>query len=75
MHMRIDVFCQEWSVEGDPSSIHLAARGLMLLQGLYGLIPSIRGKGPNVQALYNMMVELRREMGHNEPQVCFCCHY
>ncbi|KAF2366399.1 Sec1-like protein [Trinorchestia longiramus] len=60
---------REWSVEGDPSAVHAAARALMLLQAIYGLIPSIRGKGPNVAALYNIMVELRREMAHNEPQV------
>uniref|UniRef100_A0A6A7FXZ5 Vacuolar protein sorting-associated protein 33A-like n=2 Tax=Hirondellea gigas TaxID=1518452 RepID=A0A6A7FXZ5_9CRUS len=60
---------REWSVHGDPCGVHLSARALMMLQGLYGLIPIIRGKGPNVTALYNMMVELRREMAHNEPQI------
>ncbi|KAA0187593.1 Vacuolar protein sorting-associated protein 33A, partial [Hyalella azteca] len=60
---------REWTVEGDPSAVHAAARALMLLQAVYGLIPSVHGKGTNVAALYDIMVELRREMANNEPQV------
>ena len=60
---------QECAVSEYPESIHLVARALMMLQSLFGPIPTIRGKGPCVTALYNMMVELRREMAYNEPEV------
>jgi len=52
-----------------PDNIHLVARALMMLQSLFGPIPTIRGKGPCVESLFLMMVELRKEMAHAEVQV------
>lgn len=41
----------------------------MTIQGVFGLIPNIYGKGAAAKQVYELMVRMRREMGGNEPQV------
>lgn len=47
----------------------MVAQALMTIQGVFGLIPNIYGKGAAAKQVYELMVRMRREMGGNEPQV------
>lgn len=58
-----NVFHREIHVEGDPTSIHLAANALVSLQKLYGRIPKVIGKGTVAQKVW----QLSKSMGRDEP--------
>ena len=60
---------QDLHLDGDPTCLFLAAQALMTIQGVFGLIPNIYGKGAAAKQVYELMVRMRREMGGNEPQV------
>ena len=47
----------------------MSARALMTVQGIFGLIPNIYGKGAAAKQVYDLMVSMRRELAGNEPQV------
>ncbi|KAI8622144.1 Sec1-like protein [Chytriomyces sp. MP71] len=46
----------------DPSHLYTAAKALMKIQALHGIIPKILTKGPNAQALAALMLRMRREL-------------
>ncbi|KAI9342920.1 Sec1-like protein [Obelidium mucronatum] len=46
----------------DPSCLYSAAKALMKIQALHGIIPKILGKGSNAQILANIMLRMRREL-------------
>ncbi|KAI9278467.1 Sec1-like protein [Phascolomyces articulosus] len=52
---------KEIYLDGDHTSIYYAAKSLMKLQSIYGLFPSIIGKGDAARQLADMLVRMRRE--------------
>ena len=62
-------------LDSDPSGLFFIAQSLMTIQGIFGLIPNIYGKGSAAKHVYELMVRMRREMGGNEPQVIFFKEY
>ena len=40
----------------------------MRLQGLYGTIPQVKGKGPHALAVKNLLTLMRKEMGAKAPR-------
>jgi hypothetical protein len=55
-----DVFKQCY-VDGDTSPLNAAARSLLQLQNLYGLIPQVRSKGAAARKVLQKLLHLRRE--------------
>lgn len=60
---------RECQLENDYSSLHQAARCLMTLQCLFGIIPSITGIGRSSKTVYDIMVRMRREVSGMEPSI------
>lgn len=52
-------------MEGDPTSIHLAANALVSLQKLYGRIPKANGIGTVAQKVW----QLTKSLGRDEPVI------
>ncbi|KAK8743146.1 hypothetical protein OTU49_001558 [Cherax quadricarinatus] len=67
--MELPYCYRDLKLDSDPTSVFLVAQALMTIQGIFGLIPNIYGKGPAAKQVYELMVRMRREMGGNEPQV------
>ncbi|KAG0729931.1 Vacuolar protein sorting-associated protein 33A [Chionoecetes opilio] len=67
--MELPMCFRDLHLDSDPSCLFLVAQALMTLQGVFGLIPNIYGKGTAAKQVYDLMVRMRREMGGNEPQV------
>ena len=55
-------------LDGDTSSLYYTARGLMQLQGLYGTIGQVKGKGTHALAVKNLLTLMRKEMGAKAPR-------
>jgi hypothetical protein len=62
LSLEIPTALKENFVEGDSSSLYYVARALMKMQGMYGVIPHIKGKGVTSQQVATMMLKMRREM-------------
>ncbi|CAE1276174.1 VPS33A [Acanthosepion pharaonis] len=69
LSMEMDSSFRECYLENDYTSLFYAARSLMTLQGLYGIIPNLYGKGDCAKHLIDMMLRMRRELGGREPQL------
>ncbi|CAI9744345.1 sorting-associated 33A-like isoform X2 [Octopus vulgaris] len=69
LSMEMDSAFRECYLENDYTSLFYAARSLMTLQGLYGIIPNIYGKGDCAKQVVDMMLRMRREQGGREPQL------
>ena len=54
-------------LDGDRSSLFYIAQALMRLQGLFGTIPAVKGKGSAAAAVKNMLMRMRRELGADAP--------
>ncbi|XP_071512987.1 vacuolar protein sorting-associated protein 33A isoform X2 [Panulirus ornatus] len=67
--MELPLCYRDLQLDSDPTCLFLVAQALMIIQGIFGLIPNIHGKGPAAKQVYELMVRMRREMGGNEPQV------
>ncbi|KAF7510907.1 hypothetical protein GJ744_005737 [Endocarpon pusillum] len=52
----------ELYLKGNPTSIFLASRALMLIQQRHGFFPRILGKGDNARRLTNLLVRGRKEL-------------
>ncbi|XP_069475703.1 vacuolar protein sorting-associated protein 33A [Ambystoma mexicanum] len=53
---------KECYLENDQTCLYQAAKGLMMLQALYGTIPQIFGKGECARHVANMMIRMKREI-------------
>jgi hypothetical protein len=62
LSLELPTSLKECFVDGDSSTLFYIARALMKVQGMYGIIPHIKGKGITSQQIANMMVKMRREM-------------
>lgn len=60
---------KECYVADDYTVLFDAAKALMTLQALYGVIPYIHGKGVCAKKVCDMILRMRRELGGNEPQI------
>ncbi|XP_066982129.1 vacuolar protein sorting-associated protein 33A isoform X1 [Macrobrachium rosenbergii] len=69
MSMELPLCYSDLKLDSDPSGLFFIAQSLMTVQGIFGLIPNIYGKGDAAKQVYELMVRMRREMGGNEPQV------
>jgi hypothetical protein len=49
------------SIDGDTSSLNAVARALLKLQGIYGIIPNIKGKGVATKKILQKLMKLRVE--------------
>lgn len=56
-------------LDGDPTSLLYLARSIMKLQAIFGLIPTIRGKGAQSLKVFHLLQRLRREGGFNMASV------
>ncbi|CAD7704276.1 unnamed protein product [Ostreobium quekettii] len=54
---------RETSVEGDTTSLYIMARALAHLQSSFGPIPRVTGKGAAAEAVKNIFMKARIEMG------------
>ena len=66
--MEIPDSYRECHLDGDKSSLFYAARGLMRLQSLFGVIPTIKGKGHAARAVADMLLRMRSELGEQEDE-------
>lgn len=64
LSMEDDLAFKECTVDGDRTSIYNSACGLMELQILYGLIPTIIGQGKNAKILCDVLLKKRKELEH-----------
>eukprot|EP00088_Acartia_fossae_P005844 TRINITY_DN12644_c0_g1_i2.p1 TRINITY_DN12644_c0_g1~~TRINITY_DN12644_c0_g1_i2.p1 ORF type:complete len:625 (+),score=133.75 TRINITY_DN12644_c0_g1_i2:46-1875(+) len=53
---------KELTLEGDPTCIQYAAKALMQLQMVCGIIPRIYGKGAAADRLFRLMLRMKQEM-------------
>ncbi|XP_076028832.1 vacuolar protein sorting-associated protein 33A-like [Oratosquilla oratoria] len=67
--MEFPLIYKEYHLEEDSTSMYQIAGALMDIQKIYGLIPNIYGKGAAAKQVYDLMVQMRRELAGNEPQV------
>ena len=68
-NVRVSLQFQALHIDKDPISIYYTARALMEIQGIFGIIPNIYGKGDAAKRVFELMVGMRRELAGNEPQV------
>ncbi|XP_072028942.1 vacuolar protein sorting-associated protein 33A-like [Amphiura filiformis] len=59
----------ECYLRNDKTSMFYAAKALMKIQALYGVIPNIYGKGHCAKHVADMILRMRREMAGNEKQI------
>ena len=57
---------KECYLDGDRTCLFYLAKSLMKLQALYGLIPSVRGKGIMAKLVAEMMLKMRREVSKDD---------
>lgn len=58
------------NVDNDTGSLHQAAKSLMVIQGLFGIIPHVFGKGEAARLVKDMIMRKRKELfGHNQPEI------
>ncbi|KAL1923818.1 uncharacterized protein VTP21DRAFT_8798 [Calcarisporiella thermophila] len=57
---------RELFLDGDTTAVYQAAKALMSLQGMYGIIPRIVGKGEYAKLLADMLIRMRREMAADD---------
>ena len=60
---------QDLHLDKDPTGLFYVARALMNIQGIFGIIPNIYGKGAAAKSVFDLMVSMRRELAGVEPQV------
>lgn len=68
LSMEDELAYKEYTVNGDRTAIYNAACGLMELQILYGIIPTVLGQGKNAKALCDLLVKKRKEFEHRFPK-------
>ncbi|XP_014664032.1 PREDICTED: vacuolar protein sorting-associated protein 33A-like isoform X2 [Priapulus caudatus] len=69
LSMELEGSFRECCIHEDYTSLYNAAKSLMTLQALYGVIPYIHGKGQWAKHVCDMMLRMRRELGGSEPQI------
>jgi len=72
LSMELDYAFRDCYLNGDQTVLYFIARSIMKLQSLYGLIPSIKGKGKCAQRVAEMLVKMRREnfmLGDEQPVI------
>ncbi|XP_066290958.1 vacuolar protein sorting-associated protein 33A-like [Branchiostoma lanceolatum] len=69
LSMEIDTTFRDCYLEDDMTSMYYAAKSLMSVQALYGIIPTICGKGDCARHVADMMLRMRRELAGTEPQI------
>lgn len=61
LSLELDGAFRDFVLDGDPSPLFQAACAVMKLQHMFGLIPSLQGKGPAASAVKDMLVKMRKE--------------
>lgn len=72
LSMELDYAFRDCYLNGDHTVLYFIARSIMKLQSLYGLIPSIKGKGKCAQMVADLVCKLRREnfmLGDEQPVI------
>ena len=64
LSMEDELAFKECFVDGDHTSVYNSACGLMELQILYGIIPTIYGQGKNAKLLCDILLKKRKELEH-----------
>lgn len=65
LSMEMNTSFRDVFLDGDPTSLLYVARSLMKLQSIFGLIPTIKGKGNNAHKVFHLLQRLRREGSFN----------
>ncbi|KAI9353386.1 Sec1-like protein [Zopfochytrium polystomum] len=63
--LELDDAFRELYLDGDTSAIYYVAKAMMKLQSMFGVIPSIIGKGRCAKLLSDLMVRMKRELALN----------
>jgi len=61
LSLELDHAFKECVVDGDSGPLYAAARAILRLQAMFGLIPRIQGKGPAAVAVRDMVLRMRKE--------------
>lgn len=61
MSLELDKSFREYVLEADTTPLFYAAKSIMKLQSLYGVIPSIRGKGSAAEQVVKSILRMRKE--------------
>ncbi|XP_070555122.1 vacuolar protein sorting-associated protein 33A-like [Ptychodera flava] len=69
LSMEMENSFKECFLYNDKTSMYYAAKSLMTIQALFGVIPRIHGKGHNAKHVTDMMLRMRREMAGHEDQI------
>ena len=65
LSMELEHSFRECFLEGDRTSLYYVARGLVSLQNIFGVIPTIQVKGSCAQHVYELMCRMRKELNHD----------
>ncbi|XP_064620960.1 vacuolar protein sorting-associated protein 33A-like [Lineus longissimus] len=69
LSMEMESSFRECYLYNDYTSLFFAAKAIMTLQALYGIIPNIHGKGDCAKNVCDMILRMRREMAGQETQI------
>lgn len=69
LSMEMESSFRQCYLEDDHTTLFYAARALMTIQSLFGLIPNIYGKGVCADKVIEMIMQMRRELAGREPQI------
>jgi len=69
LSMELPSSFRDYHLDGDPTCLHHAARAMMTLQAVCGVIPRVYGKGKAAAQMFDLMSRMRREMSGSEPSV------
>jgi len=69
LSMELPTSFRDYHLEGDPTCLHNAARAMMTLQAVAGVVPRVYGKGKAAAQMFDLMSRMRREMSAAEPAV------
>ncbi|KAK2161895.1 hypothetical protein LSH36_108g07122 [Paralvinella palmiformis] len=69
LSMEMESAYKDCVIYKDYTALFFAAKALMTIQALYGIIPNIYGKGENAKYVTEYLMRMRREMAGSEPQI------
>ncbi|XP_054168828.1 vacuolar protein sorting-associated protein 33A-like [Oppia nitens] len=71
-----DVLSMEWDnsfgdvyVDNDYNCIYHAAKAIMTVQTIYGVIPKVYGIGKSAKLVFDLITRMRKELASNEPSI------
>ncbi|RWS08819.1 Vacuolar protein sorting-associated protein 33A-like protein [Dinothrombium tinctorium] len=69
MSLEMNYAFKECVVNNDYTSLFHAAKAIMTLQSLFGIIPNVYGQGKSAKQVFDLIVRMRRELAGKEVQI------